>query len=130
MARRPQPVRPPRPHDPRDLGLRAAWHRDPPGARDVERVEPATAHPRRRPAPSDCAPALRGQRHLPGTLRAPRQSVARVRHSQLDDSTNAKLHTALETATRRSRALINGHPEAMKVFLALPMAALSPGIYE
>ena len=34
------------------------------------------AHPRRRATPPDRAPALRGQRHLPGTLRAPGKSVA------------------------------------------------------
>ena len=72
------PVRAPRPHDPRDLGLRATGCRDPPGARDVERVGPDAAHPRRRAAPPDRAPALRGQRRLRGTLRPPGQSVARA----------------------------------------------------
>src|SRR5262245_50703821 len=76
MARGPQPVRAPRPHDSRHLGVRAAGRREPPGAGDVECVRPDAAHPRRRAAPPDRAPALRGQRHLPGSLRAPEQFVS------------------------------------------------------
>jgi dCTP deaminase len=57
-------------------GFRAAGRREPPGARNVERVGPDVAHPRRRAAPPDRASALRGQRRLPGTVRVPGQTVA------------------------------------------------------
>src|SRR5580765_3242877 len=83
MARGSQSIRASWPHDPRHVGLRAAGRRDPPGARDVERIGPDAAHSLRCAASSDRASALRGQRCLSRTLRAPGPSVARASASCL-----------------------------------------------
>src|SRR5262245_2056665 len=100
MARRPQPIRAPRPDDPRHLGLRAAGGGDAPGARDVERVRADAAHPRRRAALADRAPALRGQRHLPGTFRAAGQPVARHHARQLPQSARSARPGLMRVARR------------------------------
>src|SRR5262249_22900583 len=76
VARGAQPVRTPRSHDPRDGGLRRAWCRQPPGARDVERGEAPAHDPSGCARVPDRAPALRGERRVRRPLRTPGSAVS------------------------------------------------------
>ena len=113
LARGAQSLCPPGAHDPRDVGVRCTWSRQSSGVGDGQRVGPDAAHPRRRAAPPDCAPALRGQRRLPGTLRAPGQAVA---------ACLASLNSAANSFLVRSRPMIN-----ISISRSLPHPGSLPG---